>query len=133
VKFVFTCISPARLAALLVAAAIRPASARAEPAADAGTASDAELRSGADTSPPPYIVLPKLLQAFPAEYPWQAAAAGVEGTVVLLLTIGDDGRVTDASVLESPGYGLDEAARTAALRFRFEQLVPETSGNPRQE
>lgn len=49
------------------------------------------------------------------KYTDDARAAGVEGTVVLDLTVGADGRATDIHVTSRLGHGLDEAA-IAALR-----------------
>ena len=62
---------------------------------------------------------PRLLQAPDVPYPAAARHSGLEGRVVLLLSIGEDGRVTAARVLSDPGSGLGEAAREAALHFRF--------------
>jgi TonB family protein len=67
----------------------------------------------------PALVPPELLESSEADYPAEARAEGLEGTVVLLLTIAADGSVTDADVVEPVGHGFDEAARSAALRFRF--------------
>jgi protein TonB len=52
-------------------------------------------------------------------YPKEAKSAGVEGTVTLSITVDNEGRVLKAVVLSGPGYGLNEAAREALLRFRF--------------
>jgi periplasmic protein TonB len=49
-------------------------------------------------------------------YPSGARNQGVEGVVVLAITIGPDGRVEKARVLKGLGYGLDESAITAARR-----------------
>jgi protein TonB len=40
--------------------------------------------------------------------------------VTLSITVDHEGRVVKAVVLSGPGYGLDEAARKALLRFRFQ-------------
>jgi len=63
---------------------------------------------------------PRLIGFVEAEYPPQALAAGREGDVILALTVGADGRVSAAEVIESGGHGFDEAARAASLGFRFE-------------
>lgn len=52
-------------------------------------------------------------------YPEPARAEGIEGVVVLALTIGPDGRVESASVLSGLGHGLDEAALAASRRTRW--------------
>jgi protein TonB len=55
-----------------------------------------------------------------AEYPREAARAGVEGPVILKLLIDDAGLVAEASVLKEPGHGLGAAAiRIAKKYFRF--------------
>ncbi len=51
-------------------------------------------------------------------YPREAIAQGLEGRVVLLLTLDDAGRVTRIEVASSSGHRiLDEAARKAAARI----------------
>lgn len=65
------------------------------------------------------IYPPELLDFVEAEYPAAALDARVEGAVVLRLDVDAEGRVTGAEVTQPAGHGLDEAARAAALRFRF--------------
>jgi protein TonB len=62
---------------------------------------------------------PQLVQEFKAEYPADAKAEGVEGVVVLKLTVDETGRVTDVKVLKGPDPRLNEAARLAAFKFRY--------------
>lgn len=93
-----------------------PTSDPAHAAPDAEPASDAERGAAGlvpETRPP------ELLEFVPAEYPAEALQAGREGSVVLRLTIDATGGVTEAQVIESLGFGLDEAASAAALKFRF--------------
>jgi protein TonB len=52
-------------------------------------------------------------------YPEEARRAGVEGTVLLSIAVNAEGRVTKATIISGPGYGLNEAARDALLKFRF--------------
>jgi periplasmic protein TonB len=59
------------------------------------------------------------------EYPREAQKLGIEGTVVLLITIEADGHVSVAHALSGPGYGLNEAAEGIMLRTRFK---PATKG-----
>lgn len=60
-------------------------------------------------------------------YPPQAIALGLEGEVVLLLTLADSGRVVSAAVARSSGHALlDQAALDAAQR------IGALPGNPRQ-
>jgi TonB family protein len=67
----------------------------------------------------PALTPPELLQDAQAEYPQAARAERLEATVLLKLTIDTQGAVSEAEVLEPAGHGFDEAARQAALRFRF--------------
>jgi protein TonB len=53
------------------------------------------------------------------EYPREARRLGKEGVVVLKLSLDADGMVESVEVLETPGYGLDDAAREAVQRSRF--------------
>ena len=62
---------------------------------------------------------PELLETVEAEYPEAAIEARVEGPVKLRLTISATGEVSEAQVIESPGYGLGEAAAAAARQFVF--------------
>nr|WP_255653383.1 TonB-dependent siderophore myxochelin receptor MxcH [Myxococcus sp. XM-1-1-1] len=71
-------------------------------------------------APPPSVVPPKLVTFIEAPYPAEAEQAGLEATVRLKLTLDDQGGVIEAQVLEPQGHGFDEAAKDAALRFRFE-------------
>ncbi len=44
------------------------------------------------------------------KYPEEARKKGVEGTVIVAFKIGSDGKVSDAKVVQSIGYGCDEEA-----------------------
>jgi protein TonB len=52
-----------------------------------------------------------------------ARAAGVEGKVRVQLTVDEAGHVVDVKLLQGLGYGLDEAALSAARRAEFEPAV----------
>jgi protein TonB len=55
------------------------------------------------------------------EYPPDALAQGLEGTVVLKLLVDETGKVAEATAVEDPGHGFAEAAiRVAKRYFRFE-------------
>ncbi|HTN88720.1 MAG TPA: TonB-dependent siderophore myxochelin receptor MxcH [Sorangium sp.] len=82
---------------------------------DAGGAPSATRSDTSGTQVEP----PRLVEGAEAEVPPEARAARPEGKVVLKLLIDAEGRVTEAEVVSPLGHGLDEAARTAALRFRF--------------
>jgi protein TonB len=66
------------------------------------------------------------------EYPTMSRRLGEEGAVVLLLTLDEDGRVTEATVDTSSGFErLDEAAVKEAKRPRNWKFVPGTvNGKP---
>ena len=70
----------------------------------------APLRVGAEIPAPP------LTKHVDPEYPAEARAAGVEGTVQLDVTIGTDGKVIDVVVVHSIPP-LDAAAMASAVRF----------------
>ena len=54
-------------------------------------------------------------------YPMSARRAGIEGTTLLSVFVGADGRVVDVVVKQSAGHpDLDRAASTAVRRWRFE-------------
>ncbi len=61
-------------------------------------------------------VAAKLERSVQPAYPASARNLGLEGVVVLAITIGTDGRVQKARVLKGLGGGLDEAAVSAARR-----------------
>jgi protein TonB len=52
-------------------------------------------------------------------YPEAARRAGVEGLVIVAITVDSDGNVTDAKIVSGPGYGLEEAALQGIKKFRF--------------
>jgi protein TonB len=66
---------------------------------------------------------PTVAQEVKIPYPEEARRAGIEGTVTLSITIDTEGKVVKSVVLSGPGYGLNEAARDALLRFRFKPAV----------
>ena len=88
-----------------------------EPAEDA-SAEDAtgEVEPADDDT----LHAPVLVDFVEAKYPSTAYEAGVEGQVVLKLSIDTEGQVTEADVETPAGHGFDEAAVEAALQFRFE-------------
>ncbi|WP_253895839.1 TonB family protein, partial [Corallococcus exercitus] len=67
----------------------------------------------------PVIELPKLIHTVEAPYPEEAERTQLEANVRLRLRVDTQGVVTEAEVMEPVGHGFDEAARTAALQFRF--------------
>jgi len=63
--------------------------------------------------------LPVLIDEVKAPYPPGAKKEGIEGQVILQLTIDDYGKVAVVKRISGPGHGLDEAAEKAAAQFRF--------------
>ena len=72
------------------------------------------------------IIPPKQDKRYPISasdeiYPSMSKRLGEEGTVTLLLTLNEQGRVTEVSVKESSGFErLDNAAATDAKKWRFQ-------------
>ncbi|HET7824954.1 MAG TPA: TonB family protein, partial [Anaeromyxobacter sp.] len=72
---------------------------------------------------------PELLEFVPAEYPPEAEAAGVEGTVVLSIVIDEEGAVRQAVVTDpGPHPAFAAAALHAVQQFRFRPA--EIDGKP---
>ncbi len=56
-----------------------------------------------------------------SEYPEEALRLGIEGVVVLVITVDEKGTIADARVVEDPGHGLGAAAAASVRRHcRFE-------------
>ena len=72
------------------------------------------FRVGGGVSPPKATFAPD------PEYSEEARKAKYQGTVVLFLIVGPDGRPRDIRVARSLGMGLDEKAIEAVRRWRFE-------------
>lgn len=85
----------------------------------AGRAQDTGDDAGVAELAPPQLVAPQLIAQIEASYPPEALEQRLEASVLLALTIDETGAVTAADVLEPGGHGFDEAARAAALQFRF--------------
>jgi TonB family protein len=62
------------------------------------------------------------------EYPAEAKAQGLTGSVTLQIEISETGQVTDAQVIGPAGHGFDEAALAAARRLVFSPA--EIDGKP---
>ncbi len=63
---------------------------------------------------------PQLKESVTPEYPEEARKKGLTGMVVVEVVLNQAGKVEKAQVQESSGYALlDEAAKTAAMRFEF--------------
>lgn len=84
-------------------------------APDAGTPpADAGTPSGVLTK------APALKRQAEAQYPPEALAQQLEGTVVMNIDISETGAVTDVQVTQPAGHGFDEAAVAAVRQFEFE-------------
>ena len=68
---------------------------------------------------------PELASDCQGPYPDEARQAGVEGTVVLSVSVDPEGKVSSVKLLRGLGYGLDEAALREIRRCRFR---PATKG-----
>jgi TonB family protein len=66
------------------------------------------------------VIEPRLKKQVKAKYTKKAEKAGIEGTVVLLCTVGIDGRAHDIKVAHSLGGDLDESAMKALSKWKFE-------------
>jgi protein TonB len=66
---------------------------------------------------------PELVMKKAPEYPTLAREAGIEGTVVLRLLVGKDGKVRDVIVGQGVSEVLDEAAIAAAREYVFKPAI----------
>ncbi len=66
------------------------------------------------------VTAPRTIDAPDPEYSEEARKAKYQGTVVLWVIVGPDGRIHDVKVQRSLGLGLDEKAVEAVKRWRFE-------------
>jgi TonB family protein len=94
----------------------RPGPAPAPAVGARGTSSSQRVRVGGAIKPPV-----RLVNVNP-EYPEEAQAARIEGTVILEIVIGVDGSVIDARVLRSIPE-LDQAAIDAVLQWVYEPTL----------
>jgi TonB family protein len=73
------------------------------------------------------VSVPKLITSSHPEYTPEARAAQIEGTVELLIVVGEDGAARDIQVRKGLGYGLDEKAVECVAQWRFRPGVYEGS------
>jgi len=64
--------------------------------------------------------MPRLKSEVRVPYPEAAKKAGIEGAVIMDILVDATGRVREATLVEGPGQGLNEAALAAVRRFEFE-------------
>jgi len=74
---------------------------------------------GASAQPQEPVTPPQTLKSVEAVYPLSELAARKEGTSVLTVTIGADGKVQEVEVAESGGEAFDHAALEAARQWEF--------------
>jgi protein TonB len=72
-----------------------------------------------------YLVtqMPKLKSEVRIPYPPEAKAKNIEGVVVMDVLIDETGKVRKATLIEGPGFGLNEAAMKAIYDFVFSPAV----------
>jgi protein TonB len=74
------------------------------------------------------VSTPRVLSSTRPEYTAEARAAGIEGAVQVVVTIGQDGVPRDARIHAGLGHGLDEMAIRCVAEWRFKP--GEYEGNP---
>jgi protein TonB len=62
---------------------------------------------------------PTVITKFNPQYTEQAQKAGIEGTVLLYVEIGTDGRARRVRVIKGLGFGLDAKAMDSVRQWRF--------------
>lgn len=81
---------------------------------DKPPAKQADGKSEGSVSPPRLIFSPD------PQYTAKARRAHVEGSIVLTMMVGTDGRPQDIKVIRPLGYGLDEQTINTVRTWRFE-------------
>ena len=74
-------------------------------------------------NPPPCITPPHPVFSPDPEYSKEARDAQLEGTCVLLVIVGTDGRVRDLKVVRSVGLGLDQKSMDAVKQWVFQPAM----------
>lgn len=70
---------------------------------------------------------PQLIRYVPPQYPHLAQSAGIEGTVLIRVVIGTDGKVISANVIQSDVTpAMEKAAIAAAKKFLFKPAKQRT-------
>lgn len=73
---------------------------------------------------------PVLLRRVAAQYPKEALAAGLAGTVVLEFNVDEHGKVDNVVVKQGAGHGLDEAALAAVRQFEWKPAMNDRTPVP---
>lgn len=112
-------------AALLAALAILPVGAGAQQAGAPGSSRETSLQAAPAFTPmtvrPQILNETEIVRELQRAYPPLLREAGIGGTVKVFFFIDADGRVANAVLAETSGYGpLDEAALRVARTYRFD-------------
>lgn len=110
-------VKPARWIAILLFCALSAVGVQAQVSQDPGVSATkplALLTVGIDVTPPRAIYMPD------PEYSEEARAARLQGTCVLSLVVGADGKPRDIAVVRRLGMGLDRKAVEAVRAWTFE-------------
>jgi protein TonB len=83
--------------------------------------------SGHDVRPALPVVFPS-----PGILPWQIPS-GVEGTVIVEVTIDAQGNVIDTRVLQGLGHGIEDKVVTAVRNWRFKPAMMDGRAIPSQQ
>ena len=120
-RFLFTIL----LAVLLARV---PIQAQATVGATGAAAADSTGEAAPQMPPPVLSRRPEVIQDAPLRYPPQAWENDIEGDVVLLLWVDEEGLVEAGEVVSTPGYEMELAALAAAKKMRFSPA--ELAGEP---
>lgn len=67
----------------------------------------------------PGVTAPRIRRKVEPEYSPEALSQHIQGTVVLQITVDENGRAADVTVISPLGFGLDEAALAAVEQWEF--------------
>lgn len=98
----------------------RPAAAQPGESRTAAPATDGPVEAPAATAVPPEVVPPRLISQTAPVYPQAALVSGLQGTVVLFVTVSQTGAVVGTEVATSVSPEIDAAAKDAVQRWVFE-------------
>ena len=99
---------------------VKPAAAAAKPSAKPDVAPPPQAADGACAEPPGK---PEPAMKTEIEYTEEARAAGIEGRLVLEVTVDADGNVTDVKVVTGVDPALDSAAIATVKTWRFKPAL----------
>jgi TonB family protein len=91
-------------------------------------ARDSLTGPSAPVTPEPGVTPLKITYKQKAQYTDRARTSGVQGSIVIAVLFGADGRIANTLLIKRLGYGLDENAIRAARAMRFEPQKKD--GNP---